>query len=85
MVRQVAKKLASLFCDEKIDVICVLGGPYVGKSWLVNSCISKDDKIMVFDDINSYDDFLKLVKAQRISHLTVFLLLYILHGKFFAL
>ena len=23
MVRQVAKKLASLFCDEKIDVICV--------------------------------------------------------------
>ncbi|MBQ5918392.1 MAG: ATP-binding protein [Lachnospiraceae bacterium] len=68
MVRQVAKKLASLFCDEKIDVICVLGGPYVGKSWLVNSCISKDDKIMVFDDINSYDDFLKLVKAQRISH-----------------
>ena len=47
MVRQVAKKLASLFCDEKIDVICVLGGPYVGKSWLVNSCISKDDKIMV--------------------------------------
>ena len=67
MIRQVAKRLASLFCDEKIDVICVLGGPYVGKSWLVNSYISKDDKIIVFDDINSYDDFLKLVKAQRIS------------------
>lgn len=67
MIRQVAKRLASLFCDEKIDVICVLGGPYVGKSWLVNSYISKKNKLMVFDDINSYDDFLKLIKAQRIS------------------
>lgn len=67
MIRQVAKRLASLFCDEKIDVVCVLGGPYVGKSWLVNSYISKDDKMMVFDDINSYDEFLKLIKAQRIS------------------
>ena len=63
MVRQVAKRLAGLFCDEKIDIVCVLGGPYVGKSWLVESYVSgdRDNGRLVFDNINSYEEFKKIV------------------------
>ena len=52
MVRQVADKLASLFRDENIKVICVLGGPYVGKTWLVNHILEteKCNGIKVFDN-----------------------------------
>ena len=66
MVRQVAKRLAGLFCDEKIDVICVLGGPYVGKTWLVSYALEWTNKeyIKVFDNVNTYDEFENLVKQK---------------------
>ena len=64
MVRQVAERLAGLFRDEKIDVICVLGGPYVGKTWLVNHILDSEkiNSVEVFDNVNSYDEFENIMK-----------------------
>lgn len=67
MVRQVAEKLASLFRDEKIKVICVLGGPYVGKTWLVNHIYrtEKNISIRIFDNVNTYDEFEEIILEKR--------------------
>ena len=67
MVRQVAEKLASLFRDEKIQVICILGGPYVGKTWLVNHIYrtEKNDSIRIFDNVNTYDELEEIIAKKR--------------------
>ena len=67
MVRQVADKLASLFRDENIKVICVLGGPYVGKTWLVNHILEteKCNGIKVFDNVNTYEEFEVHIRDNR--------------------
>ena len=64
MVRQVAERLASLFRDEKIQVICVLGGPFIGKTWLVNHILEseKNYSVEVFDNVNTYDEFEYIIK-----------------------
>ena len=67
MVRQVAERLASLFCDENIKVICVLGGPFVGKTWLVNYVLESENKdcIKVFDNVNTYDEFEEIIEQKE--------------------
>ena len=67
MVRQVAERLASLICDENIQVICVLGGPFVGKTWLVNHVLDSMNNacIKVYDNVNSYDAFREIIANKK--------------------
>lgn len=66
MVREVADRLASLFCDDKIEVICVLGAPYVGKTWLLNHImgIKRSKEVRVFDDVNTYERFSEIIERK---------------------
>lgn len=69
MVRQVAEKLAGLFRDENIQVICVLGGPFVGKTWLVNHILDSEKitRVKVFDNVDSYDIFKDIINNKSNS------------------
>lgn len=69
MFRQVAKKLAGLFSDGNFQVVCILGGPYVGKTWLLNdlSDVYRKYPVRIYDDVNSYESFREIIE-ERISN-----------------
>lgn len=69
MFRQVAKKLAGLFSDGNFHVVCILGGPYVGKTWLLNdvSNVYRKYPVRIYDDVNSYERFIEIIE-ERISN-----------------
>lgn len=63
MVREVAKSIKG-WLDEDTKVLCILGGPFVGKTWLATNILNleKNKKLVVEDDVNSYDEFTEIIK-----------------------
>ena len=63
MVREVAKSIKA-WLEEDIQILCILGGPFVGKTWLVTNAIDKNDydNMVIVDNVNSYEDFETVLK-----------------------
>ena len=58
MVRDVAKSIKA-WLEEDTQILCILGGPFVGKTWLATNAFdgNSHNNIELVDNVNSYEDF----------------------------
>lgn len=63
MVRDVTKSIKA-WLEEDTQILCILGGPFVGKTWLATNAFdgNSHNNIEIVDNVNSYEDFETIIK-----------------------
>ena len=66
MVREVTKSIKA-WLEEDTQILCILGGPFVGNTWLVTNAFDKNDynNLVIVDNVNSYEDFQIVLKNKE--------------------
>lgn len=66
MVREVAKSIKA-WLEEDTQILCILGGPFVGKTWLATNAFdgNSHNNIELVDNVNSYEDFETIIKKKE--------------------